>query len=89
MSKKFGDCLVQYGSVIDHNVYEYLRVSIEVPRGETKRGVVMLRGKPVGEVHWLSKNSFAAYRYIGNRKKLMGNFKDVGFAAANIITTLL
>lgn len=86
--KKFGnEYEIQYECVLDHNAYEYLRVSIEVDRANpTTRGVVCLNGRPIGLVEYLGKRRFKATR---NGPTELGEFKDLGLAAAKIITDVL
>ena len=88
--KTFGDYEVRYGSVIDHDVYKYLCVSIEVPRGEKENGFVYLNGALIGAVK-LVNGRFVPYRFktIRNKQKevkLDTITPEIGKAVAAIIS---
>jgi hypothetical protein len=88
MIKTFAGCEVRYETLIDHNAYEYLRVTIDVPRNQKEKAIVLLRGKEVGELNLIG-NKILAIRYGKKNKKKVGTFEDVGLATASIITDLL
>jgi hypothetical protein len=41
---------IKYDSIINHDTYTYLRVALEVPRGQTQHALVLLNGKEIGKV---------------------------------------
>lgn len=41
---------IRYDSIINHDAYKYLRVSLEVPRGQDTEALVLLNGKEIGKV---------------------------------------
>ena len=81
---------VQYGCVIDHDAYNSLRISIEVDKEspETK-GEVFLNGHAVGIVEFLGKKQFRATRYKGEKRVKLGEFPELGKAAAGIISDFI
>jgi len=87
-NKTYAGCEVRYDALIDHNAYEYLRVTIEVPRDQLVKAIVNLRGMPVGEMI-LMDTGILAVRYGKKNRKKLGIFDNVGLAAASIITDLL
>ncbi len=84
---------IQYGCILDHDTYNFLRVSIEsdTESPETK-GEVFLNGKPVGTIEYIGKKQFLATRYVGMGKNKMvkvGEFKEMGRATAAIISDFI
>lgn len=89
--KKFAnEFQIQYGCVIDHDAYNWFRVSIEVDQEHPEtRGEVFLNGHPVGLVEFLGKKQFRATRYKGEKKVKLGEFPALGKAAAGIISDFI
>jgi hypothetical protein len=84
------DFQIQYGCVIDHDTYNSLRVSIEVDRENPEtRGEVFLNGHAIGTVEFLGKKRFHATRYNGEKRVTLGEFKELGRAAAGIISDFI
>ena len=89
---------IRYDTLIDHDVYNFLRVSLEVPRDQTEIALVVLNGKEIGKikVQWDENHKKAsgwkAYRYKPTKKNpsaskcLDGIFDNVGRAAAAVIS---
>jgi hypothetical protein len=89
-SKFANEFQIQYGCVIDHDVYNSLRVSIEVDRDTPEsRGEVFLNGRAVGLVEFLGKKRFHATRYKGEKRVKIGEFAELGKAAASIISDFI
>ncbi len=86
--RKFGTLPILYDIVTDHDIYEYLRITIEVPRGQTSRAIVTLRGREVGEIVVHGKE-YVPFRYTPKSKRKLPSTTTVGLAAAKIITNLL
>lgn len=47
---------IQYDSIINHDTYTFLRVSLEVPRNQKEETLVLLNGKEVGKVRVIEEN---------------------------------
>lgn len=88
---------IRYDTLIDHDAYNFLRISIEVPRDQSDECLVVLNGKEVGLIVVANKingkaKTFHAYRYIQKAKnkiakqKVKGEFDNVGRATASIIS---
>ena len=90
-SKKFAkDYQIQYECVMDHDAYNFLRVSIEVDRARPEtHGEVCLNGVPVGLIEYIGKKQFKATRYQGKERVNLGEFSILGRAAAAIITDFI
>lgn len=100
--RRFAEHEIYADCIVDHNTYEYLRVTIEVPRDSGDSvGEVFLNGKAIGKIKILRDDSlgiigFAAFRYqkvgkgrMENRIKIdnrNGVFPNVGKATASIIS---
>ena len=81
---------IQYGCVIDHDTYNFLRVSIEADATspETK-GEVFLNGKAIGTIEYLDKKRFQATRYSGDTHVNVGEYRELGRASAAIISDFI
>lgn len=88
--RKFGTHTVLYDVVIDHDIYEYLRITLEVPRNQSTKAIVTLRGVPVGEIVFKDKK-YIPFRYgkTSANKKRLKETSHPGLAAAKIVTNLL
>ena len=88
---------IRYDTLIDHDAYNFLRISIEVPREQTNQCLVVLNGQEVGlievaSIHKGKAKTFHAWRYVKKQKdkivkqKLKGEFENVGRATAAVIS---
>jgi hypothetical protein len=83
---------VSYDTILDHDTYSFLRVSLEIPREEKDAAVLVLNGKEVGIIRTVRNAKgvvigFAAYRNKENPTVIREEpFEFVGQAAAAIIT---
>lgn len=98
--KRFGEHEVYADCVIDHDLYSYFRVSIEVPRDNEDVGEVYLNGKSVGYVHVVKDDSKKVLGFRAFRGKMNDGvqisvdnnptvFEKLGRAVASIISDLL
>lgn len=98
--KRFGEHEVYADCVIDHDMYSYFRVSIEVPRDNENRGEVYLNGSRVGFVDIVKDGGrkvlgFKAFRGSpDNPVPVLSNdqptlFEKLGKAVASIISDLV
>jgi hypothetical protein len=62
---------ILYDTIRDHDVYNYLKVSLEVDRGMDNVAVVWLNGKPIGAI------TIIDHKYKALRKDTMGEFAIV------------
>jgi hypothetical protein len=85
---------IKYDSIINHDTYTYLRVSLEVPRGQTEQALVLLNGKEVGKViAWRKEKKTLGYMPY-RKDKETGQFttlgtesvRELGRAVASIIS---
>lgn len=89
---KIGPYEIQYDTVIDHDVFAFLRVSLEVPRGQNECAHVLLNGQEVGIIRVVKdgrKVRFAAARLRDGMEVPLSYFepsKEIGKAAAAIIS---
>lgn len=73
VKKFFGDDHeICYDSVGNHDVYKFLRVSLEVPRNQTDKTIVLLNGKEIGEI-FVSKDGSKTLGYTGYRYRSEAN----------------
>jgi len=89
---------IEYDVIRNHDVYSYLRVILEVPRGQKEVAIVVLNGKEVGEVK-VRKEGKKTLGYTARRYDVPGNnlrwhtvgteFKQLGLAVASIISTFV
>jgi hypothetical protein len=93
--RTFGnDYQIQYDTVLDHDTYNWLRVSFEVDRGNNDKAVLVLNGKEIGIIMTIRDESgrfmgFHAYRKNEDPSAApLGSslFNELGHAAAAIIT---
>lgn len=87
-----------YGTIINHDVYTYLRVCLEVPRGQQQTAIVVLNGKEIGEVTVI-KEGKKTLGYIARRYEVANDnlhwhtvgsdFKQLGLAVAAIISNFV
>jgi hypothetical protein len=89
---KLGDYEIQYDTVIDHDAYQYLRISLEVPRTDPSIAFVVLNGKNIGIIRSLKqgrKTLFIGYRYTSTGDETILRIepsKTIGKIAAAIIS---
>lgn len=93
--KIFGDDHeIMYDSVINHDVYEYLRVSLEVPRGQTTEALILLNNKEIGKVI-VEKQGKKTFGYTPFKKSDIGEyirlsdtktFRKLGKAVASVVS---
>jgi hypothetical protein len=92
---RFGKYELQYDTIIDHDAYEHLRITFEVPRGQDTNAMVLLNGREVGVVSVVREGKkiigYQAFRLgqYGNPYQIHPPFKHIGRAAAAIITDLI
>jgi hypothetical protein len=98
--KIFGhDHEILYDTIANHDVYDFLRVTLEVPRGQDKEAEVFLNGRLVGKVtvqrEYFNKNGRSLFKTVGyeavrnageNSFTCMGTFKKLNKAVVAIIT---
>lgn len=96
--ERFGKYELQYDTILDHDAYEYLRVTFEVPRGQTDEAYVLLNGYEVGKVKTVSDGKkiigYLALRVVRRTEACtqfdpINNgepYKHIGKAAAAIIS---
>jgi hypothetical protein len=89
---------IRYDIITDHDIYRHLWVSVEVARGQTESGTVLLNGREIGQIDVVRggpKNKvvgFTAYRFLSPNDNSTKNlvrielFKNMGHAAASIIS---
>lgn len=93
--KIFGhDHEIKFDSIINHDTYTYLRVTMEVPRGQDTEALVLLNGREIGKVSVVREGKKATYQAY--RKSPTMNiyidftnghiFKEMGRATAAIIS---
>lgn len=87
----FGDGVeVKYDTVLNHDTYSFLRVSIEVPRDQDTEALVNLNGKEIGKLildRVGKKVGYRAFRKSDSGMiELAGSFKEMGRAVASIIS---
>ena len=89
---------IEYDIIRNHDVYSYLRVILEVPRGQKNIAIVVLNGKEVGEVHVRKEGKktlgYSAKRYDSPGDNLRWleigtEFKQLGLAVAAIISNFV
>ena len=86
---------IRYDTIINHDVYSFLRISLEVPRGQKEKAILLLNGKEIGEiiVKKDGKNTlgYTAIRYYGIDTRLhsVGFYEKLGLACAAIITDVI
>jgi hypothetical protein len=85
---------IKYDSIINHDTYTFLRISLEVPRGQDTEALVLLNGQEIGKV-FVERNGKKTVGYFPFRKCLStGNYvecaptiiRKMGKAIASIIT---
>jgi hypothetical protein len=90
----FGAYEIQYDTILDHDIYEYLRVTFELSR-ETPydNSTVLLNGVPVGKIYlYKEKGKVKGYRGVrfrGNEEIPVNKglpHKKLGKIAAMIIS---
>ena len=89
---------IEYDVIRNHDVYSYLRVILEVPRGQKEMAIVVLNGKEVGEVT-VRKNGNKTLGYTARRydvpddnlswHQVETEFRYLGLAVASIISTFV
>lgn len=95
--KMFGDGYeIKYDTIIDHDTYSYLRVSLEVDREQTQRAHVLLNGRIIGMVEVVVVPGQKKVGYKANRSLNAGRsfvdhlshvtFSEMGRAVASIIS---
>jgi hypothetical protein len=53
---RFGKYEIQYDTILDHDIFEYLRVTFEVPRDNQNIATVFLNGESIGSVEVYREN---------------------------------
>jgi hypothetical protein len=93
---RFGKYELQYDTILDHDVYEHLRVTFEVPRGQVTEAIVLLNGKDIGRVRVVRENKkivgYMAIRCEPDQWIEMNGgrpYKHIGRAAAAIISDFI
>lgn len=89
---------IEYDVIRNHDVYSYLRVSLEVPRGQKEVAIVLLNGKEIGEVA-VKKQGKKTLGYTARRYDVPGDnlrwytigteFRQLGLAVAAIISNFV
>jgi hypothetical protein len=83
---------IQYDTIINHDVYSFLRISLEVPRGQKEKAILLLNGKEIGEIivkkDGKTTLGYTAIRYHGINPHMhsIGFYEQLGLACAAIIT---
>lgn len=92
--KFFGDDHeILYGTVINHDAYAFLHITLEVPRGQDTESIIVFNGKEVGKIV-VVRNGTKVTRYMPFRKiddkfvlhKPDIHFRELGRAVASVIT---
>jgi hypothetical protein len=88
---RLGEYEIQYDTIIDHDAYQFLRISLEVPRDNKTTAIVVLNGKNIGVIRSIAqgkKTLFIGYRLINNQEILISHppAKAIGKIAAAIIS---
>lgn len=95
--KIFGhDHEILYDSVTNHDTYAFLRVTLEVPRGQDIEALILLNGKEIGKVQVI-RDKKKTLGYIVYSKKdadyipFMSDYKfiQLGSAVASLLTNRL
>lgn len=84
--KIFGhDHEILYDTIANHDVYDNLRVTLEVPRGQDEEADVILNGKLIGKItvkrEFFKKNGRSLFKTLGYtavRKMTDNTFVGVG-----------
>lgn len=92
--RTMGNYQIQYDTVLDHDTYNYLRVSFEVPRDEPDRAIVILNGKEIGDIYTVKNEAGKVIGFTAKRRpgtatpEIVADepFKELGHAAAAIIS---
>lgn len=94
--ERFGNVFeICYDTVIDHDAYQFLRISLEVPRDNKEVATVVLNGKDVGRIQVVRANptnrksrvlGFDAFRLSDGGEVYRGRSPKLGMAVSWVIT---
>lgn len=94
--KLFGhDHEIQYDTIINHDVYDHLRICLEVPREDQTRAIVVLNGREIGCVEVVKDGKrtlgYIAHRFVlpDSREGIVrvgDRFDALGKAVASVIS---
>ncbi len=95
--RTMGNYTNQYDTILDHDTYQYLRVSFEVPRDEPNHAILVLNGKEIGDIYTVMDEKGKVIGFRAERRPGTATpkitfdepFKEIGHAAAAIISNFV
>jgi hypothetical protein len=94
--KTFGQYEVRYGSILDHDTYEYLQLRLYPKEDNPRLADIMLNGEIVGQV-LTERNFYYPFRFDKKKEKFMSvlrgrekaKYRTIGQATASVLSDFI
>lgn len=84
--KYFGDDHeIMYDSVMNHDAYAFLRITLDVPRGQDTESIINLNNKPIGKVRVIREGT-KTVGYEVDRDGVWVRVRELGQAVAAAVS---